>query len=92
MFQHVNADTGEIVGTSYCTDMDMRSSNGFPYLMGELKLKHEMGLKGADHVFQSAMYYTARPKIYVSQRTLFHHSCALFCISSVTVLICCLNP
>ena len=46
----------EIVGTSYCTDVDMRC-NGFPYLIGELK--DEMGSKGAEPVFQSAVYYTA---------------------------------
>jgi hypothetical protein len=46
----------EIVGTSYCTDVDMRC-NGFPYLIGELK--DEMGSKGAEPVFRSAVYYTA---------------------------------
>ena len=46
----------EIVGTSYCTDVDMRC-NGFPYLIGELK--HEMGSKGAEPVLQSAVYYTS---------------------------------
>ena len=46
----------EIVGTSYCTDGDMRC-NGFPYFIGELK--HEMGSEGAEPVFQSAMYYTS---------------------------------
>jgi hypothetical protein len=43
----------EIVGTSYCTDVDMRR-NGFPYLIGKLK-----DSKGAEPIFQSAVYYTA---------------------------------
>jgi hypothetical protein len=46
----------EIVGTLYRTDGDMRC-NGFPYFFAELK--HEMGSKGAEPVFQSAAYYTA---------------------------------
>jgi len=46
----------KIVGTSYCTDMDMRC-NVFSYLIGELK--HEMGSKGAEPIFQSAVYYTS---------------------------------
>jgi hypothetical protein len=53
---HLHMAPAEVVGTSYCTDVDMRC-NGFPYLIG--KLKHEMGSKGAEPVFQSAVYYTS---------------------------------
>jgi hypothetical protein len=53
---HLHMTPSEIVGTSYCTDVDMRC-NGFSYLIGELK--HEMGSKGAEPVFQSAVYYTS---------------------------------
>ena len=46
----------EIVGTKYRTDGDMRYK-GFPYFICELK--HEIGSKGAEPVFQSAVYYTS---------------------------------
>jgi len=52
----IHITPAEIVGTLYCTDADMRC-NGFPYLIGELK--DEMGSKGAEPIFQSAVYYTS---------------------------------
>ena len=54
--------TGEILGTSCRTGIDLRSRNGFPYFIGELKHRDEMGSKGPEPVFQSAVYYTAHLK------------------------------
>ena len=82
---HLPMAPAEIVGTSYCTDVDMRC-NGFSYLIGELK--HEMGSKGAEPVLQSAVYYTS----HLRQQKRLNCSLASFCISSVTVLLCCSNP
>jgi hypothetical protein len=50
----IHITPAEIVGTSYCTDGDMRL-NGYPYLIVEIKL--EMGSKGSEPVFQPAIYY-----------------------------------
>jgi hypothetical protein len=47
---------GEIVGTRLCTDGDARS-NGYPYFIVEIKW--EMGSKGAEPVFQPAIYFVA---------------------------------
>ena len=46
----------EIMGTKYRTDGDMHYK-GFPYFICELK--HELGSKGAEPVFQLAVYYTS---------------------------------
>ena len=46
----------EIMGMKYQTDGDMHYK-WFPYFICELK--HEMGSKGAEPIFQSAVYYTS---------------------------------
>jgi hypothetical protein len=65
---HIYITPSEVVGTSFCTDGDMRC-HGFPYCYCEIKL--EVGATGAEPIFQMALYYTAQLK---SKMPLSRHS------------------
>jgi len=55
-------EPGEIVGTSFTTDGDLRTA-GFPRHIAELKW--EIGSKGAEPIFQGALYYTSHMRNHI---------------------------